>query len=207
VGDDPRIRGGPDARSAGPPVPDRRGRAGLRALVDPDDPSELRLDDPLDDVAPFNHGIAARPELGSKSHEGMRFDRRGYNYGISESNPGGIFRFIPDTEGDLSEGTLYVLDTPNGHDGDGQWLALPDAVAETDAQAAANVLGANGYNRPEDVETGRAPDETRTMAGTPCTSPSPAATTPPTRRSWPWTSRARSARSPTTTSSWPLTHR
>jgi hypothetical protein len=140
-------------------VPDRQFPGAVAGLVyeffvDPNDPSELRLDNPLDDVAPFNDGIAARPELGSKSHEGMRFDKRGYHYGISESNPGGIFRFIPDTRGDLSEGTLYVLDTPNGHDGDGRWRSLSDDAAETDAQAAANALGANGYNQPEDVETG-----------------------------------------------------
>jgi uncharacterized protein len=137
-----------------PQFPNAVGGLVYELFVDPNDPSELRLNDPLDDVPPFDDGIAARPELGSKSHEGMRFDKRGFHYGISESNPGGIYRFIPDDQGDLSEGTLSVLDTPNGHDGQGQWIPLADAAAETDAQGAANTVGANGYNRPEDLETG-----------------------------------------------------
>jgi uncharacterized protein len=98
-----------------------------------------------------------RPALGSKSHEGMRFDKQGNHYGISERNPGAIYRFVPDHygDGDLSEGTLQALKTANGHDGEGTWVDLPDELARTNAQAAATALGANGYNRPEDVETGQ----------------------------------------------------
>jgi uncharacterized protein len=99
-------------------------------------------------------GIRARPALGAKSHEGMRFDKQGNHYGISESDPGSIYRFVPDRTGDLSEGTLQALKTDDGRTGEGEWIDIPDEAAETDAQEAATELGANGYSRPEDVETG-----------------------------------------------------
>jgi len=53
--------------------------------------------------------IVARPAIGSKSHEGMRFDKKGNLYSISERNPGYIFKFTPDKKGDLSSGQVYVL--------------------------------------------------------------------------------------------------
>jgi uncharacterized protein len=137
-----------------PQVPDARAGLVYEYFIDPDDPSELDTDDPRDNVAPFDDGVAVRPALGSKSHEGMRFDARGYHYGISESNPGGIFRFVPEREGDLSEGVLQALRTENGRTGEGKWVTIPAPEARTDAQAAATARGANGYNRPEDVETG-----------------------------------------------------
>ena len=137
-----------------PQVPNARAGLVYEYFVDPDDPSELDTDDPRDNVAPFDDGVAVRPALGSKSHEGMRFDWSGYHYGISESNPGGIFRFKPERAGDLSEGVLQALRTENGRTGEGRWVTIPASAARTDAQAAATARGANGYNRPEDVETG-----------------------------------------------------
>jgi hypothetical protein len=122
-------------------------------FVDPDDPTQLDTTDPRDDVPPLD-GIAVRPALGSKSHEGMRFDWKGSVYGIAETSPGGIFRFVPDVKGDLSEGELSVYKSPNGRDGAGEWVPIPDAQARTNAQAGATAVGGNGYNRPEDVETG-----------------------------------------------------
>jgi secreted PhoX family phosphatase len=131
-------------------------KAGLvyEIFVDKNDPSKLDTDNPRDNVAPYDDGIAVRPALGSKSHEGMRFDKQGNYYGIHESDPGSIYRFVPDRKGDLSEGQLQALKTANHHSGRGVWVNLPDGAARIDAQAAANAAGANGYSRPEDVETG-----------------------------------------------------
>jgi hypothetical protein len=137
-----------------PQVPEAEAGLVYEIFVDPNDPSELDTDNPRDNVAPFDDGIAVRPALGSKSHEGMRFDQRGYYYGISESSPGSIFRFIPDREGDLSEGKLQALRTRNGRTGGGMWVNITDQEARVNAQTAATSRGANGYNRPEDVETG-----------------------------------------------------
>lgn len=138
-----------------PAVPEAVGGLVYEFFVNPDDPSELRTDDPRDTVAPYNDGIAVRPAVGARSHEGMRFDKQGNLYGISEVDPGSIFRFVPDRKGDLSSGTLSALRTANGHDGEGRWIEISDAEARVDSQAAAKRAGANGYSRPEDVETGQ----------------------------------------------------
>jgi hypothetical protein len=154
-------------RAAVPDPAFSNARAGLvyELFVDPHDPSRLRTDDPRDDVAPFDDGIAARPALGSKAHEGMRFDRRGYHYGITEADPGSIFRFVPDRRGDLSQGHLQALKTDNGHDGTGTWVDILGTAAGVDAQPAAIAMGANAYNRPEDVETGQSTGVDRNNGG------------------------------------------
>ena len=148
-----------------PNVPEAKAGLVYEFFVDPSDPSTLKLNDPRDDVAPFDDGVAVRPALGSKSHEGMRFDRRGYHYGIAESNPGGIYRFVPDKKGDLSSGDLQVYKSANGRDGEGVWVSIPDAQARINAQTAANTLGANAYSRPEDVETGESTGRDRNNGG------------------------------------------
>jgi hypothetical protein len=99
--------------------------------------------------------IVARPALGAKAHEGNRFDAQGNHYGISESNPGFIFRFVPDVKGDLSSGQLYalkVLDESSDRTGEAIWIPLDRAAVQIDARAAALAAGATGYNRPEDLE-------------------------------------------------------
>ena len=99
--------------------------------------------------------IIARPALGSKSHEGMRFDKQGNLYSISERNPGYIFKFRPDKKGDLSSGQLYVLKitSPTGdRTGEAEWIPLDRNAVKIDASVAADAVGATGYNRPEDVE-------------------------------------------------------
>ncbi len=99
--------------------------------------------------------IIARPAIGSKSHEGMRFDKQGNLYSISERNPGYIYKFTPDVKGDLSSGQLYVLKitSPTGdRTGEAEWIPLDRNAVQIDAAAAADAVGATGYNRPEDVE-------------------------------------------------------
>ena len=127
-------------------------QAGLmyELFLDPSDPTRLDLS------KGDGTGIAARPALGSKAHEGTRFDPQGNLYGISESNPGYIFRFVPDRRGDLSAGQLYALKItgPTGdRTGEAVWVPLDRAQVQVNANAAAAAVGATGYNRPEDVET------------------------------------------------------
>lgn len=100
--------------------------------------------------------IIARPAIGAKSHEGMRFDSQGNLYSISERTPGYIFKFVPDTKGDLSSGQTYVLkivQADGDRTGEAEWVALDRAAVRIDASAAADAAGATGYGRPEDVET------------------------------------------------------
>ena len=101
--------------------------------------------------------IVPRPALGAKAHEGNRFDSRGNHYGISESNPGFIFKFTPDRKGDLSSGQLYALKItkPDGdRTGEAEWIPLDRQAVQIDANKVAHDSGATGYNRPEDVEIG-----------------------------------------------------
>ena len=99
--------------------------------------------------------LIPRPAIGSKSHEGMLFDRRGNLYSISERTPGYIFKFVPDKRGDLSSGQTYVLKVtePTGdRTGRAAWVPLDRAAVRIDASAAADAVGATGYGRPEDLE-------------------------------------------------------
>jgi hypothetical protein len=114
--------------------------------------------------------IVARPAIGSKAQEGMRFDKEGNLYSISERNPGYIFKFTPDRKGDLSSGQLYVLKitSPTGdRTGEAEWIPLDRNAVKIDASAAADAVGATGYNRPEDVEiatsTGNFPEHPNTL--------------------------------------------
>ena len=121
------------------------------------------------EVDPQTGATIARPALGAKAHEGIRFDRHGNVYGISEtapttrvgtppqSRPGGyIFKFTPDRRGDLSSGQLYALKIVNDsgdRTGEAIWVPLDRQLVQIDADAAATMVGATGYARPEDVET------------------------------------------------------
>jgi hypothetical protein len=114
--------------------------------------------------------IVARPAIGAKSHEGMRFDKEGNLYSISERNPGYIFKFTPDKKGDLSSGQLYALKitSPTGdRTGQAEWIPLDRDAVKIDASAAGDAVGATGYNRPEDVEiatsSGNFPNDPNTL--------------------------------------------
>jgi len=135
------------------------------SLPDPDNPQALA--GLVFEIDPETGATVARPALGAKAHEGIRFDRHGNVYGISETapstvlggqpRPGGyIFKFTPDRRGDLSSGQLYALKivrATGDRTGDAVWLPLDRALVQIDADAAATQAGATGYGRPEDVET------------------------------------------------------
>lgn len=141
---------------AAKPSPDApQARAGLmyELFLDPADPT--KLDTTVPGSLPAYPGIVVRPALGSKSHEGSRFDPQGNYYGISERNPGYVFRFTPDSRGDLSSGELSALKitAPTGdRTGGAEWIPLDRAAVQVDASAAADAVQATGYNRPEDLE-------------------------------------------------------
>jgi secreted PhoX family phosphatase len=85
----------------------------------------------------------------------MRFDPQGNFYGISESNPGFIFRFVPDHLHDLSAGQLFALKitmSTGDRTGEAEWIPLDRTAVQINANTAAAAVGATGYSRPEDVE-------------------------------------------------------
>jgi hypothetical protein len=100
----------------------------------------------------------ARPAIGSRSHEGMRFDAQGNLYGISESSPpsgGYIYKFVPDRNGDLSSGQLYalkLLSPTSGRTGEAAWVPLDRTLVQVNSDVQATAVQATGYIRPEDVE-------------------------------------------------------
>lgn len=98
-----------------------------------------------------------RPAVGRLAHEGIDVGPDGAVYvvdefrGQREGFGGGIYKFVPDTYGDLSSGELFALKVTGGPDGTGQgeWVGPIDAY---NARQSGTDFGATGYNRPEDLE-------------------------------------------------------
>lgn len=117
------------------------------------------------ELDPRTGSVKARPAVGSRSHEGMRFDREGNLYGISESRgianagndgeSGAIFKFVPHRKGDLSSGKLYALRVLSGRTGAAEWVRLDLNPTSFDSDSAAQAVGATGWDRPEDIEIGK----------------------------------------------------
>ncbi len=113
---------------------------------------------------PATGKVVARPAIGARSHEGLRFDKQGNLYGISESRgiqnagqpgqSGAIFKFVPNRRGDLSSGKLYALKVESGREGLARWVKLDVDPVTFDSDAAAQAVGATGWDRPEDVTFG-----------------------------------------------------
>ena len=109
--------------------------------------------------------VIERPAVGSMAHEGIDVDadgnvyvvdeHRGRTSGCSGLTPcgGGIYKFVPDTYGDLSSGSLYVLgikaDSRRNNLGQGQWLGPIDP---SHARESGTDFGGASYQRPEDIE-------------------------------------------------------
>lgn len=107
------------------------------------------------EIDPATGAAKPLPAVGSRSHEGLRFDPQGNLYGISETNPGYVYRFVPDVKGDLTAGQLFVLkvvEATGDRTGKAVWVPLDRTAVRVDSAAAAAAVGATGYNRPEDVE-------------------------------------------------------
>ncbi|MGQ0648049.1 MAG: alkaline phosphatase PhoX [Gemmatimonadaceae bacterium] len=108
---------------------------------------------------PVTKTTTLRAAVGARSHEGLRFDRFGNLYGISESTPGvngsgALYKFVPDVAGDLSAGQLYALKVAHSstRTGKAAWVALDRNAVLIDSDAEAIATGATGWGRPEDVE-------------------------------------------------------
>jgi uncharacterized protein len=121
------------------------------------------------EIDPQTGHAEARPAIGARAHEGLRFDRQGNLYGISETletyftgprerHGGFIYKFTPDRRGDLSSGQLYALKllNPAGDEpvGPAVWVPLDRAAVQVDSEVPAFEAGATGFARPEDVEIG-----------------------------------------------------
>jgi len=106
--------------------------------------------------------IIDHPDVGRLAHEGIDLDKDGNVYIVDEHRGrssgcngvvpcgGGIYKFVPNTYGDLSEGSLYVLKV-DGADGLGKatWAGPIDPLT---ARESGSYAGGQSYQRPEDVE-------------------------------------------------------
>jgi len=111
---------------------------------------ELKLD-PADPTRA--EGVTVRPLLGSLSHEGLEIDAEGNVYVIDEERSGSIYKFVPETRGDLSSGQLYALKAASpAKTGAAEWVALDMDQAQISARIAAQAVGATKFCRPEDIE-------------------------------------------------------
>ena len=106
--------------------------------------------------------IVDRPAVGHLAHEGIDLDADGNVYVVDEWRGrtvgcdgmvpcgGGIYKFLPDNYGDLSSGSLFALKV-EGRDGVGQgeWVGPVDPL---NARFSGSMMGAQSYQRPEDLE-------------------------------------------------------
>jgi len=119
---------------------------------------EIILNDDMMSVAE----IIDRPQVGRLAHEGIDLDTNGNVYVVDEyrgrtagcegvvSCGGGIYKFVPNSFGDLSSGELFVLKV-NGADGVGkaEWVGPIDPI---NARESGTEFGGQSYQRPEDLE-------------------------------------------------------
>jgi hypothetical protein len=96
--------------------------------------------------------VTVLPKLGSLAHEGLEIDEEGNVYVIDEDKKGSIYKFVPTTYGDLSDGQLYALKVNSGKTGAAQWMALDMNQVQISARVAAANVGATQFCRPEDLE-------------------------------------------------------
>lgn len=126
----------------------------------------------LDSADPTTGIASERLAVGRMAHEGIEVDSAGALYlvdefrgqsedSVSAGNAcdgalpcgGGIYKFVPDTFGDLSQGQLYVLKIVAGDrvEGTGRaaWTGPIDAA---NPRRSGTLAGGQSYQRPEDVE-------------------------------------------------------
>ncbi|KEA63022.1 phosphatase-like [Marinobacterium lacunae] len=111
-----------------------------------------------DEGLPTQATIFDRPEVGRLAHEGIEVDEEGNIYVVDEyrgqrdGEGGGIYKFVPDTYGDLSSGNLYVLKVDSVDDeflGQAEWAGPIDPMM---ARRDGTAVGGARYNRPEDLQ-------------------------------------------------------
>src|SRR5262245_18658478 len=95
------------------------------ALKDPEFPNAVGGH--VYEIDPETGATKTLAAVGARAHEGLKFDTDGNLYGISERNPGYIYKFVPDRRRDLTSGQLYVMRLVadlGDRTGWGEWVPL-----------------------------------------------------------------------------------
>lgn len=95
--------------------------------------------------------------MGRMSHENFVMASDSVTiYQANDENPGYVWKFVCDSAGDLSKGSLYVLklDDAIGIATSGSWRQVPNSTPTecNNVRSAATALGATNFNSLEDVE-------------------------------------------------------
>lgn len=91
----------------------------------------------------------ARPALGVFKHEAVAVDpNRGHLYLTEDLGDGGLYRFTPDSPGDLSDGLLEIAKV--GSDGTVKWKEVPDPSASS-TPTRNQVPGVKRFRRGEGI--------------------------------------------------------
>jgi hypothetical protein len=118
--------------------------------------------------------VRVREAVGLTCHEGIETGPDGAVYYINEFNGGSIYKFVPDSYGDLSSGSIYALKVEgisdarqayaggannDYHTGPFQWVHVDPANVDPAVggcaggiQSAADLVNSTQYGRPEDLE-------------------------------------------------------
>ena len=125
---------------------------------------EMELNEDMMSVA----AVTDRPAVGRLAHEGIDLDADGNVYVVDEFRGrmsssgaltscdgvspcgGGVYKFVPNSYGDLSAGDLYVLKV-EGPDGTGK-ASWEGPIVAADARKSGSEFGGESYQRPEDLE-------------------------------------------------------
>ena len=125
----------------------------------------FEVTNPLTATAGTGNFVQRNSVIPLVAHEGMAFDSAKNFYFVDENLSGSIYKFTSanpnatDGNGYFAAGTVSALKTNTGPTDEGTssilggtttWVALDPANAN--GRGAADAVGANGFNRPEDME-------------------------------------------------------
>ncbi|RDV15599.1 DUF839 domain-containing protein [Pontibacter diazotrophicus] len=95
--------------------------------------------------------------MGRMNHENIAIGAdRVTVYQAEDGGSSGVFKFVANTPGNLSEGTLYVLKRDSEAAATGSWVVVPNATKadRNSTRSLAPAVGGTNWRNPEDIEFG-----------------------------------------------------
>ncbi|GAB3540499.1 hypothetical protein GCM10027443_38500 [Pontibacter brevis] len=95
--------------------------------------------------------------MGRMNHENIAISSdRVTVYQAEDGGSSGVFKFVANTPGNLSEGTLYVLQRDSETSASGTWVVVPNTTQadRNNTRSLAPAVGGTNWRNPEDIEFG-----------------------------------------------------